>query len=132
MKTLALLLLLLAQPVIAHKNHTPYDAPDRVWQLVELNGEPFTDKALLRFPRPGRIEGQAPCNRFFGTMWAAYPWFKAEKIAATRMACPALESESLFLKSLVEMTTAEVTDSELFLRGEGDQIMRFLLIPTDE
>ncbi|MDU8929530.1 META domain-containing protein [Alisedimentitalea sp. MJ-SS2] len=129
---LALVLALLAQPIMAHKNHSPYDAPDRLWQLVELNGKPFTDRALLRFPRPGRIEGQAPCNRFVGTMRSAYPWFKAEEIAATRMACPALQAETLFLQSLGKMTTAEIGENELSLRGEDGQVMRFTPAKPDE
>ena len=126
MMRLVALLWCLAAPAHAHDDHGPYDDPGTVWQLTQLNGAPFTDMAYLEFPEIGRIEGQAPCNRFFGEMWSTYPWFKPEDIATTRMACPALKSEAIFLQTLGRMTLAEITDNWLLLTSDDGQSMGFI------
>ncbi|UYV36653.1 META domain-containing protein [Rhodobacteraceae bacterium D3-12] len=137
MKTLLFTLILTAlhattSPVSAHGNHPPFDAPGHVWQLIELNGAPFTARATLTFPEPGKLAGQAPCNRYFGKMWGDYPWFKAGQIGATRRACPELAAEQAFLKALGEMSQADASDSHLLLTGAGRQSMVFRLMPPTE
>ncbi len=121
----ATVLMLCAMPATAHDNHTPYERPGDTWQLVSLNGRAFEAGATLTFPEFGRIAGAAPCNRYFGTMKAAFPWFKAEHIAATRRACPDLALEAEFLQTLEKMTIAEEADGMLILTGEGNAEMVF-------
>ena len=86
-----------------------YGGGDTTWRLLELDGEAFKPRATLQLGAKGEISGEAPCNRYFGTQTAPYPWFKAEKIGATRRACPELEAETAFLDALSAMTLSEVS-----------------------
>lgn len=116
---------LCASPATAHDGHSAYNAPGHVWRLVELDGAPFPALATLSFPATGRIEGQAPCNRYFGEMWQVYPWFRAEKIASTRRACPDLGLEQAFLEALGRMTLAEASEELLILTDDARGVMIF-------
>ena len=102
-----------------------YGAADRVWVLAELDGAAFAAKATMQFPEPGKITGDAPCNRYSGAMTAPYPWFDAQGLAVTRMACPDLAAESAFFGALSEMTQSEVSDNTLILTNEAGQEMLF-------
>ncbi len=95
------------------------------WQLVEIDGADFTAPATLNLAEPGKISGQAPCNRYFGEQTAPYPWFRAEKIGATRHACPELKEENLFLAALTEMTLSEVAGDTLILSNDAGREMVF-------
>lgn len=126
LSTRALLVALMAAtPASAHPNHTPFETPGDLWRLVELDGKPFEARATLRFPRTGRIEGEGPCNRWFGTMWSAYPWFRPEGIASTRQACPDLALETAFLAALGHMNFAEAVEGVLILTGDDGASMVF-------
>ena len=103
-----------------------YGAADKLWVLKELDGAAFTARVTLEFPEEGVIQGKAPCNTFRGSQTVPYPWFKAEKIAATRMACPELEAENVFFKALSEMTLAEVGMDTMFLSNDAGRKMVFL------
>ena len=125
MKSAAAALCLVAGAAFAHPDHSPYDAPGALWKLIEMDGKPFTANVLLEFPQIGRIQGTAPCNRFQAEMWAAYPWFQVENIAATRCACPDLAEETRFFGALRAMSFAESADGFLILTGEKDGSMVF-------
>lgn len=102
-----------------------YGAADRVWQLAELDGARFPARATLSFPEPGKIAGEAPCNRYSGVMVTPYPWFDAGQIVSTRMACPELAQEAAFLAALAAMTLSEVSGDVLILRDEDGREMVF-------
>ena len=55
-----------ALTVTACKDETISGFADRKdnWVLQELDREPFDAVATISFPEPGRIFGQAPCNRY--------------------------------------------------------------------
>lgn len=103
-----------------------YGAREGVWRLVELDGAAFGPRATLEFPSPGRIAGDGPCNAFGGTQGAPYPWFSAERLLSTRRACPELEAENEYFRSLREMTLAEVQGDILILSNTdgGEMIFR--------
>ncbi len=61
---------------------------DRLWTLVEMDGTAFNARATLRFGEDGKVSGQAPCNRYFSTQTAPYPWLDLGPIGATKMALP--------------------------------------------
>lgn len=103
-----------------------YGAADRLWVLKELDGAEFTARVTLEFPEEGVLQGKAPCNTFRGAQTVPYPWFKAENIAVTRMACPELEAEGVFFTALSEMTLAEVGGDTLFLSNDAGRKMVFL------
>ena len=102
-----------------------YGATGVVWQWAELDGQSVAARATLIFPEEGRIEGEAPCNRFSGVQTVPYPWFKAERIAATKRACPDLAAEAAFLEALSEMTLAELAGDVLILRNDAGREMVF-------
>jgi len=102
-----------------------YGGADRLWELTELDGQPFDQRATLTFPETGKISGQAPCNRYFAAMEAPYPWFHAGPVAATRMACPELDAETAFLSALADMTQSEVSGDVLILRNDTGREMVF-------
>ena len=102
-----------------------YGVADRVWVLAELDGAAFAAKATMQFPEAGKITGDAPCNRYSGAMTAPYPWFEAEDLAVTRMACPDLAAESAFFGALSGMTQSEVSGDTLILTNEAGREMLF-------
>lgn len=106
-----------------------YGAADRVWELKEIDGKAFSERATLRFPEQGRIAGEAPCNSFGAEQSAPYPWFKTGPIVATRMACAALPAEARFLESLEAMTLAEVAGDVLILSNDAGREMVFHATP---
>ncbi|MEL7254460.1 MAG: META domain-containing protein [Pseudomonadota bacterium] len=102
-----------------------YGASDVTWVLTEIDSAAFEARAELTFPEEGRIQGQAPCNSFSGAQTVPYPWFKAEEIAVTRMACPDLPAETAFFDALQAMTLAEVGGDTLFLSNDDGRKMVF-------
>ncbi len=102
-----------------------YGAADRTWTLQEIDGQSFEASALLRFPEEGRIEGNAPCNSYSGTLNAPYPWFEVTDLNATRAACAGLEAEGFYFAALLAMTQSEVSGNVLILRNEDGHEMVF-------
>jgi len=43
--------------------------------------------ATLEFPEPGRVAGNASCNRFFGSVEATEQMIKIGSLGSTKMAC---------------------------------------------
>ncbi|WP_299551932.1 META domain-containing protein [uncultured Tateyamaria sp.] len=102
-----------------------YGAAGRVWELQTLNGTAFPARATLEFEAGGPVSGFAPCNRFTTTNTVPYPWFELTPIAATRTACPDLESEAAYLEAMARMTQSEVRQGTLFLRNDEDEELVF-------
>lgn len=87
----------------------------RQWRLALLGDAPFPAAATLDLAEPGRISGQAPCNRYFADQPAVLPDFAPGPIGATRMACADLAAEADFLAALAAMTRAEVNDEGMLV-----------------
>ena len=102
-----------------------YGAANIEWRLVEIDGQPFSPTANLRFPEPGRIAGTAPCNTFSATMDAPYPWFDAQHLSLTRMVCDDLPMENQFLQALQDMTLSEISAGTLILSNIDGREMVF-------
>ena len=102
-----------------------YGAADIKWQLAEIDGLPFTATATLHFSEPGRIAGIAPCNSYSADLDAPYPWFDAQHISVTRMACDDLATENQFLQALQDMTLSEVSGNTLILSNVAGREMLF-------
>ncbi len=131
MRMIVLGMALLAGACAADETLTAYGAADRVWVLESLDGEAFGARAEIRFGPDGAVTGQAPCNRFFATQSAPYPWFELGPIGATRMACPDLAQETAFLSALATMRLAEIAGSTLILSTEAGREMVFRAAPHD-
>ena len=97
--------------------------------LTEIDQNPFSASATLRFPEAGKISGRAPCNRYFAEQELPYPWFKVGPIGATKMACPALRAEQSFFDAIRAMTLVEVSGGVLVLSNEDGREMVFKTDP---
>jgi heat shock protein HslJ len=102
-----------------------YGGAGQNWHLLEIDGTPFNARAIVTFPEPGKIAGQAPCNTYSGAMTAPYPWFETGPLTATRIACDDLAAESRFFKVLSEMTLSEVSGGAMILSNEKGREMVF-------
>jgi heat shock protein HslJ len=96
------------------------------WQLIAMEGQPVTWTANLALAADGKVSGQAPCNRYFGTNSATLPDLSLGALGATKMACPDLAAESSFFEALSAMTRAELDQGHLFLTGAEGRVMEFV------
>ena len=122
---LALAGVLAAAGCVADETVAAYGGANRIWTLTELDGAAFAARATLTFPERGQIAGEAPCNRFSGSMTTPYPWFETGPIASTKRACPELAAEQTFFAALGAMTQSEVLGDTLILRNDAGREMVF-------
>jgi len=95
------------------------------WLLEDLTGAGVVDRvqATLDFTEPGRVVGNASCNRFFGSVAIAGTTINIGSLGATRMACAEAvnNQEMKYLKALenAERFTVEGTILQIFVKGEA-------------
>lgn len=95
------------------------------WLLEDLAGAGVVDRvqATLEFTEPGRVVGNASCNRFFGNVEISGTTIKVGALGATKMACAEAvnNQEMKYLKALAnaERFTLEGTILQVFVRGEA-------------
>lgn len=121
----AILLTFALTACFADETVAGYATDGAVYRLVELNGAPFEASATMTFGDNGAISGDAPCNGYSGRQSAPYPWFELGPLRATKRACPDLEAENTFFRTLSQMTQAEVSGPILILSGEDGDVMMF-------
>ena len=100
------------------------------WVLVEVGGQPVASRGSQR---PGfhlaadgrRVQGFAGCNRIAGTYDLKGDTLKFGPLIATKMACPALDTEQAFLKALDATVRYEIGGSNLTLFGADGPVARF-------
>lgn len=108
---------------LAMADETPAPAEAPAYALVSVDGNPVTYAATIDLSTPGRVAGQAPCNRYFGAVEGTLPAFRPTGIAATRMACDRLADEDAFFALLSAMTAAEVGADRIVLTGGGHEMV---------
>lgn len=100
------------------------------WKFVSLNYDhsaiPLSELTtnIVLDSGAGKLAGQAPCNRFFGTLLLDSAQKGAGKIAfdnigSTMMACPELATEQKMMKALSLVNNYEVKGANLFLMYDG-------------
>ena len=101
------------------------------WRLVDIGGQPSPAGAdSTRHPgftllADGRkVQGSAGCNRMTGTYQLDGQKLKFGPLATTRMACPAMQTETAFLKALEATTRYAVNGSSLTLYGADTAVAR--------
>jgi len=109
----------------ADESISRYADTDAIYHLIELDSAAFDGRATIAFPEAGRVTGQAPCNTYSGAQTSPYPWFNVDGVAATRMACPALDAEQAFFEALTAMELAEVAGNTLILSDTTGRSMVF-------
>ena len=104
---------------------TGYGALNKDWHLVEARGLSQAPKARIHFPQPGKITGQAPCNSYFTTQNAPYPWFETGLLGVSKIACPALKAEQQYFALLGQARQAEVLGNILILSDDAGPLLTF-------
>jgi heat shock protein HslJ len=101
------------------------------WRLADIGGQPSAPAAdSTRHPgftllaRGRKVQGSAGCNRMTGTYQLDGLKLKFGPLATTRMACPAMQTETAFLKALAATTRYEVRGSSLTLYGADTAVAR--------
>mgnify|MGYP004539870045 CR=1 FL=1 len=92
------------------------------WVLRQLGSDPVTTAAdareadlLLRADEP-RVQGNGSCNGYSGTYEQATPeQVRFGKLLSTRMACPALETETRFMDALRQTAYFRISGDTLRL-----------------
>ncbi|MDQ2064984.1 META domain-containing protein [Xinfangfangia sp. CPCC 101601] len=101
------------------------------WHLVGINGLPANPGVTLNFeaPETGKAEaafnGKAPCNRYFGTYTTEADRVTFSGVAATMMACPKLDEEGVYFKTLEPMTQIGMVEGHLVLMGPQDTVLEY-------
>jgi heat shock protein HslJ len=101
------------------------------WRLVDIGGQP-SPAAADSTRHPGftllaegrKVQGSAGCNRMRGTYQLDGDKLKFGPLATTRMACPAMQTETAFLKALKQATRYEISGSSLTLYGADTAVAR--------
>ena len=97
---------------------------DTFWSIGQIDGAAIAtaDDYFLRFDEPGRLQGQAGCNRFSGPYAQAGRTMTPGAIVSTRMACPEprMAHERALLRLLGGPVRFSYPDGDtLLLSGRG-------------
>ena len=66
-----------------------------------------------------RVNGKAPCNRFFGSFTLEGNNIKFGSLGSTMMACPALETENMMMKAFETVNRWRQKGNKLLLQKDG-------------
>jgi len=100
------------------------------WELRDLGGAPVLEdhRPTLSFFEPGRIAGNASCNRFTGAADVGDGTIKVSPLAVTKMACiPEVDAqERAYLAALQNAYRMEIVGGELVINSESlEQPLKF-------
>ena len=117
---------------------TTPDAPLREtrWVLRQLAGKPVavaanTREAYLTLRADGTAEGDGSCNRFRGSFFSeTASELKFSPLMSTRMACPAIATESSFISALGKANSYQISGDTLqVLDASGAAVARLVAVP---
>ena len=100
------------------------------WRLAEVGGRPVagredSTRPGMRLVHDGRkVQGSAGCNRMMGSYELSGTSLKFGPIMATKMACPAMETEQAFMAALDSTNRYEISGSSLTLYGPDGALAR--------
>ena len=100
------------------------------WELRDLGGTPVLEdhRPTLSFVEPGRISGNASCNRYNGAAELGDGTIKVSPMAVTKMACvPEIDSqERAYLAALQNANRLELIGGELVVHTDSlEKPLRF-------
>ena len=124
----ALALALATGTALADGTPAAIEFTSRDWTLVTLDGVAPQAHVTLNLGEPGKVSGQAPCNRFFGPVESDGMALRFGGLGATMMACEYLDEEHAFLTALGGVETALRDGDRLTLSGGGHDLV-FSLAP---
>ncbi|MFV0544386.1 MAG: META domain-containing protein [Marinicella pacifica] len=99
------------------------------WQLTEVMNVAFKDEVLARVSMQfddQRLNGKAPCNRFFAEYQTSEGTLALERVGSTKMACEYMHEEQQFFDILAQVKSYDIELNELILKDADDQpLLRF-------
>jgi heat shock protein HslJ len=101
------------------------------WKLVELRGAPVEahpDQREIHLrlrPEEERMTGFAGCNQFMGGYEITGNSLAFGPLGSTMMACPYLDDETAFLRSLEGVTRFQILGESLVLSDDTGDLARF-------
>ncbi len=93
-------------------------APQEIWLLASIDGAAFPATATLGIDGT-QIVGHGPCNTYTGTVNG----MSISNIVATKMACPDLTAEGLYLGLLGGVTAVAETRNTLTLTSGSSRLV---------
>lgn len=107
----------------SYENSRLYD----IWGLKEINGEPLAiNKAIVLElnTKLMNFQGNAGCNTISGVLKLEQNnAISLENTRSTRMACPNLSAEQIYLKTLDKVAFYEIKNLHLILLDENNQVL---------
>ncbi len=109
------------------------------WKLAKMEQIPSavitaeTDAFTLQFNAADTlVSGRTNCNSFFGKYEVKGRELDFENLGMTRMACPEMEYEQVFVEMLDEVNHYEINGSELKFYDEQKLLATFAAVPQKE
>ncbi len=102
------------------------------WHLIGLEGQAPPAPLSISFAEDGKLAGQAPCNRYFGSYSGDLPALTMSALGATKMACPDLAAETVYFEALQAVQSAEISEGHLYLIGFEGRLMEFTRDPATD
>lgn len=127
------------QSILVNQAHNaqPSAATDSLfeaeWVLEYLDGVegvPGRRPATMQFTKDGGVNGQGPCNRYFGAVKLDGSTLSFGPAGATQMACDeaSMKAEQALFQGMERVVGFNITDGKLhLLDAEGNDVMRFAL-----
>ncbi|GAB3830318.1 META domain-containing protein [Pontibacter rugosus] len=109
-----------------------YTIKDAYWSLYALEGEDVqrpqnTMTAFIRFQENDNdVHGFTGCNKFFGKYEVGEETLKMSKLGSTRMACPLMEQENMFMAILDRVDSYRISNNFLTLYAGGNAVATFV------
>lgn len=129
-KILAAAALLFAMTACGGSHEMPLDGT--VWKLNSMNGIPAqaidteADAFTLQFnAADSLVAGRTNCNRFFGKYGHKGHKLDLGNMGMTRMACPEMQYEDLFVKMLDRVNRYAIRNGELTLYDDRKSLAVF-------
>jgi len=119
-----LIVLVALMGCVAENTVSEFVMSDAVYVLERLGGDPFAARATITFPGPGKVLGEAPCNRWSGAQTLDYPLVKIGPILSTKRTCGEQAEETAFFTALERMKRVEATGAIVILSdGAGAEMV---------
>lgn len=106
------------------------------WKLASMPGIPAeviaaeADAFVMEFTAADMmVAGRTNCNRFFGRYELKGSELDFENMGMTRMACPDMQYEDMFVKMLDEVDSHKIKGSELMLMDDDVVVATFKATP---
>jgi heat shock protein HslJ len=100
--------------------------PGTTWRLAAIDGRRFPAPVTVTLTTDGRIEGQAPCNRFTADYTGRWPDLTFDAVAATEMACDDLALEQAFFAAMSRVNRGEHTEDGIRFRAPDGTYLDFV------